>query len=99
MDKKQIKLQADNAFDQIIAYIDEINEDNLIEVDEANGIIELSKDDVKAIINFHAPTGQIWFASNSAGAYHLDYDEKKDKWVSNSGQELFIILSKEFTSN
>ncbi|MEQ9115934.1 MAG: iron donor protein CyaY [Rickettsiales bacterium] len=94
MDKKQFKLNLKNTFNKIFSILEKKEEDDQFEYEDNGEIIEIKYKNKLCAINFHRITKQIWVASNIDGAFHFDYNEKNDKWISSKGFELFETLNK-----
>ncbi len=86
--------RADDVLTELLEAIEAADKDGVIEADYLDGIltIELVDEGTEYIINKHSPTAQIWVSSPRSGASYYNYNEKQDKWLSNSDAEIFDVI-------
>ncbi len=85
---------ADDTLEDIFANLDANADENEIEVDLLNGVLSIKlPDGSEYIINKHEPSQQIWFSSPFSGANKFTYNESKQQWVNDLGEELLELLN------
>ena len=85
---------ADQTIEDIQNAIDESGAD--IDYDEVGGVLTLEfENGSKIIFSKQPPAMQLWMAARSGG-FHFDYDNDKQQWISDSGdqEELYAMLSR-----
>lgn len=62
-----------------------------IDVEEQNEILTLVlPDGGQYIINKNAPLKQIWLSSPRTGAWHFEWDEGRERWLSTRGEKVAL---------
>ena len=62
-----------------------------------NGILTVATESGKTfLLNKHAPSRQLWFASPVSGGLHFTFDEDAQRWVLPNGALLYDLLRREF---
>ena len=94
MNEAEFHTIADQTIEDIQNAIDESGAD--IDYDEVGGVLTLEfENGSKIIFSKQPPAMQLWMAARSGG-FHFDYDNDKQQWISDSGdqEELYAMLSR-----
>jgi CyaY protein len=93
MDESTYLARADRTFKRVMDAFDAIDPD-VAEAFMAADVLTIAfGNGVRCVLNTQRPVRQLWCAAR-ASAWHFDYDEAGDRWVSdkNPAQELFSVL-------
>ncbi len=94
MNEAEFHTIADQTIEDIQNAIDQSGAD--IDYDEVGGVLTLEfENGSKIIFSKQPPAMQLWMAARSGG-FHFDYDNDKQQWISDSGdqEELYAMLSR-----
>ena len=93
MDEKEFERRASSSLQKLEAALRDVSDE--LDVDLADGILELEFDDgAKFIINSHAAAQQIWLSANMS-ASHFGWHEATQSWRdTKTGAELLTELGK-----
>ncbi len=88
---------ADDMLESIFANVDAVSEEYDVDSDLLNGIlsVKLPDENGEYVLNKHEPSRQIWLSSPFTGAYKFKYDENREQWLNDSGDELIGFFSNE----
>lgn len=93
MNNTTFALEVSRIINLIAQAIEEKDIDGNIDVDINGDILNITTNDGTFVINKQPYLEEIWLSSPISGPYHFAYDGKK--WVSKSGNELFLVLSED----
>ena len=81
--------------------IEHSDKHSIFDVEYADGILNINVFKTKQtyVINKHSASEKIWFSSPISGANYFAYDQEKQKWLDDKGNELQKFLLNELTSN
>lgn len=93
MNNTNFTFEVSRIINLIAQTIEEKDIDGDIDVDINGDILNMTTNDGTFVINKQLSLEEIWLSSPVSGPYHFAYNGKK--WVSKSGDELFLVLSKD----
>lgn len=77
----------------IETYLDESGSD--LDYETTNGILTITDDVTKIIINRQSAANQLWVAAKSGG-FHFDYDDQQGWLRDTDGEALHLLLNRLF---
>ncbi|MBL8678106.1 MAG: iron donor protein CyaY [Myxococcales bacterium] len=86
---------ADKTFKRVMDAFDAVDPD-VAEAFMAADVLTIAfANGVRCVLNTQRPVRQLWCAAR-ASAWHFDYDEASDTWVSdkNKAEDLFAVLAR-----
>jgi frataxin len=88
LDESRFHSIAGKTIDELADAIDaELGDD--LDVEVQGGILTIQLvDGGQYIINKNAPLKQIWLSSPKSGAWHFDWDEGSERWLSTRGEKV-----------
>lgn len=91
LDESRFHRLADALLQDIADKVDDELGDEL-DADIQGGILTIHlPDGGQFIVNKNAPLCQIWLSSPVSGAFHFDYDEDKDAWLSTRDRSVTLL--------
>lgn len=84
---------ADGLMNRIKDIVDCVDCNNVLGVDERDGVLEIYGSDKVIVISRYMPSEQIWIASPFSGSVKFSLCD--DVWRSRDGQELFAFTEQE----
>ena len=93
MEESRYQKLADTIFKKVEDLFRDVDTD-VVDCERAGDVVTLLfSSGKKCVMNTQRPTQQIWLAAN-ARAWHFDYDETRDAWLSDKdkSEELFAEL-------
>ena len=97
MDESQFILESCEVMSFIYDAVEEQDKDGLIDVDYNSDVLTIKNTEGVFVINKQTPKMEIWVSSPISGPHHFQHYKGNDSstWKTNSGTELFDLLSKE----
>lgn len=73
--------------------------DNRGEIEETAESVKIILAEATLLLNFHAPSNQIWLSSPLSGAVHFSWNDQVTQWISTRPpyENLFSFLEKDLT--
>lgn len=80
MNDTEYHINADPAMHELLAHLEDLEDDHDISPELDSGILSIiMPDDKEYVINKHAPSKQIWVSSPYSGASYFEYAD--GKWI------------------
>lgn len=80
MDKPRFEKLADDCLEQVAAWLEEFDPDEL-DFTPSDGVVTLEfADGTRFVLNRQTAAYQMWFAAG-ARAWHFDWDEAREAWI------------------
>lgn len=99
--EKDFLLLSEKKLIEMSDLIESRDKDSIFEVEYADGILSITifaQENKNYVINRHSGNQKIWFSSPISGADYFAYDQAKQQWLNNKGQEIWSILSTELAN-
>lgn len=76
-----VKVTAQKTLDFLAACLEDLLDDKG-EIEETAESVKIILPEATLLLNFHAPSNQIWLSSPLSGALHFSWDDQATQWIS-----------------